>query len=361
MSQQLELGNRYPAGRLEWQVPPELRPILGGDVRRTMEPDGKNLKDKVIIVFEWIAIGTMLIAGFCFIFVGVSTLTSLAMGTSMMASTAGAVMSIRQRWRDGLFDWQADAIDGLAPSPWKPDRRGRVGARRAREDILGKGAEKLDCVFLGTRLANDTPSRGFSIAESRIEDLDALMNDPSIPPEERARKVLQLLAELTAVGLMTAVSIKASASEADALSKKPKYLKPDDPRANVPDDTIKKLTEPPKPGDPPIDLAGRPAVEGDTKETPQHKTKMQTGVTQAPVSAPLKPTETDFAKLYKKDGHQWQIYKLNEYEIHLKDADNFEFHATCDEGASTSGSPPSLIPRRTLNSRPLSTNRTQTS
>ena len=69
--------------------------MVGGDVRRKMDTNGTNLTEEVIIVFQWIAIGTMLIAGFCFIFVAVPTLTSLAMGTSMLASTAAAVFSIR--------------------------------------------------------------------------------------------------------------------------------------------------------------------------------------------------------------------------------------------------------------------------
>ena len=322
-------GNGYPKGHVRFEVPPQVRAIIGGDVHRQMDTNGTTITEEIVIVFQWIAIGTMLIAGFCFIFVAVPTLTSLAMGTSMLASTAGAVFSVAQRWRDGLFDWKADAIDGLTilgnlvgAGAW---------ARGARVRILGKASAKLDCVFIGARVGSDA-AQGILIAESRLSDLDALMKDTSLPPEERARKILALLAELTALGLMTAVSFRASAKEAESLSEKLKHLKPDDPRATVPDDILNKLTKAPKPDDPIIDTTVPPIVEGHTKKTPQQKSRMQTGVAAAPLARTLAPKETDFAKAYRKDGHPWQEYKIGPDDIYLKDKDNFEFHATVTNG-----------------------------
>jgi hypothetical protein len=316
-------GNSYPAGHVQFEVPVELRPVVGGAARRQMDTNGTNLTQEVIIVFQWIAIGTMLIAGFCFIFVGVPTLTSLAMGTSMLASTGASVFSIQQRWRDGLFDWKADAIDGLTiignlvgAGAW---------ARGANVAMLGKGGAKVDFIFIGTRVATDA-AQGILIADEKFSQLDELMHNPSFTPDERARRMLLLFSELVTVGLMTAVSFRASALEADALSTKPKHL-PNDPRANVADDTLTKLTT----AGEKIDTTKPPIVEGHTKDGKQ-KSKVQTGVAPAPVAKILTAEETAFARTYPPDRHPWKKYKIETDEIHLIDKDDFEFHATCDAG-----------------------------
>jgi hypothetical protein len=316
-------NNSYPKGHVTFDVPVEVRGAVGGAARRQMETNGTNLTQEVVIIFQWIAIGAMLIAGFCFIFVGVPTLTSLAMGTSMLASTAASSISIVQRWRDGLFDWKADAIDGLniignlvGAGVW---------ARGANVAMLGKGGKTIDFVFVGTRVGSDA-AQGILIASMKFDDLDKLMKDPTYPPDERARRLLLLFTELTTLGLMTAVSFRASAREADALSTKPQHL-PNDPRANVPEETLAKLT---RPGER-IDTTKPPIVEGHTKDGKQ-KTTVQTGAHPAAPARILKPDETDFADLYKPGLHKWKKYKIEEDEIHLIDKDDFEFHAKCDGG-----------------------------
>ena len=65
------LENRYPAGHVTYDIPPELVPLVGGDTRRQMDTSGKNVTDRIISVLESIAIGGLLVAGFCFIFVAV--------------------------------------------------------------------------------------------------------------------------------------------------------------------------------------------------------------------------------------------------------------------------------------------------
>ena len=285
-------GNGYPEGDVRFEVPRAVRALVGGDVRRQMSTNGTNLTEEVVVVFQWIAIGTMMIAGFCVIFAAVPTLTSLAMGTSLLASTAGSVFSIAQRWREGLFDWRADAIDGLTivgnlvgAGAW---------ARGAGVRLLGAAGTKLDFVFVGARVGADAV-QGILIIESRIAELDALMKDPGLPPEERARKLLALLAELAAVGFMTAVSLKAFGREAQALNDRPKHL-PGDPRANVPDETLTALT---RRRGPPVDLTAPPIAEGHTARTGRQRSRVQIGVPPARART-LEPHETDFARDYPR-------------------------------------------------------------
>ena len=311
--------NRYPEGNVSFEIPPELRGIVVGPVRRQMDTNGKNFTDQLIIIFEWIAIGAMLVAGFCFIFVAIPALTSAAVATSMLASTAGAVFSISQRWRDGIFDWQADAIDGLSivgnlvgAGAW---------ARGARVKLLGQGAKKLDFVFLGARVATDA-AQGVLIAASRIDELDRLIKDPNFPPEERARKILAVLAELTALGMMTAISFRASAKEADNLTAKPKHLG-NDPRANIADDRLKELTDPQET----IDATKPPIAEGHTRDVEQ-KTTVNPSIKPAPKV--LGPEETAFAKAYPKDASKYKVRELTKYKIQLFDHDDFGIMAEVD-------------------------------
>jgi hypothetical protein len=149
------------------------------------------------------------------------------------------------------------------------------------------------------------------------------MKDPSYPPEERARKILALFAELTAVGLLTAVSFKASAKEATSLSAKPRYLK-DEPRVNVPEERLQELVTPDKPWDATVP----PVLEGHTKEIKQ-KTIVNTGIKPAPPKI-VGPQETEFAKRYPKDDSKWQTRRLEKYTVQLIDHEGFGVLAEVD-------------------------------
>jgi hypothetical protein len=314
-------GNRYPEGQVTFDVPAGLRQIVGGPASRQMDTDGKTVTDLMIGAFEWIAIGGMLVAGFCFVFVSIPALISASMATSVLASTAGAVFSVGQRWRAGIFDWRADAIDGLTVAG------NIVGAgawaRGARVRTLGDAGKTLDYVFIGARVAADA-AQGVLVAASRIDELDRLMKAPDLAPEERARKILALFAELVAVGLMTAVSFRASAKEADSLDKRPRHFA-DDPRSNTPGDRLDALTNPREV----VDTTQPPVAEGHTNEG-GHKTTLNTGVAPAPAGR-LGPKETEFAKFYP-GGRQWRKREIGTSEIELIDRDGFRFHAVCKKG-----------------------------
>ena len=305
------MSNRYPEGHVSYEIPPELRAILGNPARRDMDTSGKNLTDRVIDVFEWIAVGAMLVSGFCFIFVAIPALASAAFATSVVASTAGAVFSVGQRWRDGIFDWQADAVDGLTIVSNLIGTG--IWARGARLKVLGKGGQTIELVFLGARVTTDAV-QGVLIAASRIDEIDRLINDPNGPPDETARRLLALFAELAALGMMTAISFKAAAKESDNLKTKPKHLG-SDPRANVPDDKLKDLVDASKE----IDATKPPIAEGHTDDV-QHKTTVNTGVHPAP---PVAPEETSFARAYPDDKLRWRDREIEQYRIHLLDYDGF--------------------------------------
>ncbi|HKO48095.1 MAG TPA: hypothetical protein VJV79_10245 [Polyangiaceae bacterium] len=317
-------GNRYPEGHVSYDIPAELQGFMGSPARRQMTTDGKNTIDHWISVFEWIAIGGMLVAGFCFIFVAVPALTAGAMGASMLASTAGATLSIGQRWNDGIFDWTSDAMDGLTIVGNLVGAG--VWARGARVKAFTKGGQKLDFIFIGARVGTDA-AQGILLVETKFQEVDRLMHDTSFPPEERARKLLAVLAEVTALGLLTAVSFRTSAKELEALNTKPTHL-PNDPRASIPEERLKALVNPNEPK--PIDLTEPPIAEGHTKNGKQ-KTTVTTAVKPPPPKI-VKPSETGLAKKYAADGHPWRDRKITERLIYLEDKDGFVFKATCNDG-----------------------------
>jgi len=322
-----DLDNRYPAGHVSYEIPPELYPMVGGNKRRQMDTSGKTIADHVIEVLGWIAIGGLFVAGFCFIFVAVPMMTEAAVAASMLASTGAATLSIGQRWRDGIFDWKADAIDGITIAS------NIIGAgawvRGATVKALTSSGKTVDYVFIGARVGTDA-AQGILVAATSIDEIDAISKDPSLSPEERSRRLLALLAQLGATGLLTALSLRAAAKDADALKQKPDFLS-GDPRATVPDETLAHLVDP---HSPPIDTTKPPVAEGHTTKPPpenekkNHKTKARTPIRPAPVQ----PNETAFARAYPSDGHPWIDHTITGTRISLIDKDNFQFICQLEPG-----------------------------
>jgi hypothetical protein len=343
--------NRYPPGHVLYDLPPELASTLGGDRRREMKTNGKNLTDEVIDALAWIAVGGMLVSGIAFLFVPVAAVSSAAVAASLLASTGGAVLSIAQRRREGIFDWEADAIDGLTilgnlvgAGTW---------ARGARVLAFGKGGKIVDYVFIGTRVGIDG-LQGMLVAHARAEELLLLAEDPEIPPEDRARRTLGLLADLATLGLMTVVSIRAGKREAEVLGKKPKQLagrdlplpgppgppqKPDTTKPNQPgatsesapkdarlhsvDEKLNALTA----QDGRVDLTGNPVSEG-TAGKGRQETRTTTPLHHLDS---VKPEETVFAREYSADKHKWKRRIISEERLLLEDEHGFIFKANCNK------------------------------
>jgi hypothetical protein len=323
-----DADNRYPAGHVSYEIPPELYPLVGGNKRRQMDTSGKTITDRVIDVLGWIAVGTLFVAGFCFIFVGVPLIVDAAIAASMLAGTGAATLSIGQRWRAGIFDWKADAIDGLTIAS------NIIGAgawaRGALVKTLTSEGKAVDYIFIGARVGADG-AQGVLIAATSFDEIDKVSKDPSLSPEERSRRLLALIAQLGTTGLLTALSIRAAAKDADALKQEPKYLS-NDPRSSVPDEKLAKLVDPSQT----IDTTKPPVVEGHTTEPPpnpdkkNHKTQSRTPVRPAPRK--LNPDETAFAKKYPRDGHPWREHVIADDEINLVDKDGFVFNCHLESG-----------------------------
>jgi hypothetical protein len=313
------LDNRYPEGHVTFDIPKDLYPFVGGDQRRQMDTSGKNITDRIISVLGWIAVGGLFVAGFCFMFVAVPAAMDLALAASMVTSTAASAISIGQRWRDGIFDWKADAIDGLTIAA------GIIGAGAwARGNIVktvASGGKTIDRIFIGTRVGGDA-LQGVLVTSTGFDQLDAIKKDTSLTPEERSHRIIVVIGTLAAAGFLTVISLKASGKAADNLNEQPNHL-PNDPRASVPEEKLQQITNP---DGPPMEIGERQIGEGDTTASNEHKTSANTPIEKPPV--PLKPDETDLAKRYPADGHPWREHEITDNKIVLVDKDFFQFKCT---------------------------------
>jgi hypothetical protein len=312
-------GNRYPPGRLVYELP---APAFSRAQRAHLETDGKSLGDEIRGVFEWVAIGGLLVAGALLLFTPVPALAAGALGTSVFSSAAAGAISIGQRWRAGLFDLRQDAIDGLTILGALFAGAG-AWARGARVLLRGSSGQTLTRVFIGAQIGADLV-QGVLVAEESLREWDELVEDPELLPEERARKLLALFHKLAAAGLLTYLSLRGSAGELQALNDRPRHV-PSQGSTRPSGEKLADLTDPTAT----VDTTRPPEVEGHTSER-AHTTRLRTGVADAPKV--LGPQETEFARFYSEEKHPWERRVIDRQQIILEDQRGFVFRANCEDG-----------------------------
>jgi hypothetical protein len=311
-------GNRYPVGLVTCDIPAAAR---GRARRHQMETDGKTFGDEVVGVLEWVALGAVMVAGVVLLFTPVAPLGHAALGVSLVSSTGAAVIAVSQRWREGIFDPRADAIDGLTVLGGLLAAGGAAWARGAR--VRGLFADGADRIFIGARIGTDLV-QGILVADSHLDELRALTDDPDLVPEERARKLLVLFQALAAGTLLTYFSLRASARDLANLDKQARHLTTDD-RARSIRDKLSALTDP----DETLDPSRPPVVDGHTRDGTHHA-RAAAGTAHHPKV--VSPNDTELAKKYPEHLHPWIDWEISGTEILLWDRDRFIFKASCIEG-----------------------------
>jgi len=331
-------SNRYPKGHVTYELPAELQSLLGGPARRQMDTNGKNLNEEIVEVLGWITVGAMVVSGACALFTTVRSLGARLFAAALVSSTGGAVLSIAERRHQGVFDWRADVVDGLTivgnvvgAGAW---------ARGARVKALDQFGKKADYIFLGTRVGTDSAT-GVLVAEEHFQRLDAIGKDPDLLPEERARQLLSVMSELTALGMMTYFSMKATGRELDHLETKVAHLT--EQQVSSPDQlksTKERLdTLVDKQGklnfvDPPVSEGhtSKPQTAVDARaKAGRHKTTVKVVEVHTPPPRVLDAEETDLAKAFLDDG-TWKTRRFSKSDIILLDQDGYRFYATCENG-----------------------------
>jgi hypothetical protein len=273
-------------------------------------------------VFEWVAVGGLVVAGALLLFTPVPALAAGALGASVFSSAAASAISIGQRWRAGLFDVRQDAIDGLTilgalfagAAAW---------SRGARVLLRGPSGQTLTRVFIGAQVGADLV-QGVLVAQECLAEWNELVEDPEILPEDRARKLLALFHRLGAAGLLTYLSLRGSAADREILNDRPRHVPSEGP-ARPPGEKLSALTDPTAT----LDTTEPPVAEGHTKEK-AHTTRLRTGIAEHPNI--VGPEETEFAKFYSYEAYPWRFRAIADDEVYLVDNKNLMFHAACHDG-----------------------------
>jgi hypothetical protein len=311
--------NRYPPGLVTYELPAS---AFGTALRRQFATDGKTLGDEIRGVFEWVAVGGLVVAGALLLFTGVPALAAGALGTSVFSSTAAATISIGQRWRAGIFDTRQDLIDGLTIIGALFAGAG-AWTRGARVLLRAESGETLRRVFIGAQVATDLV-QGVLVAEESLADWTALVDEPELLPEERAQKLLALFRKLAATGLLTYLSLRGASSELEALNERPRHVASEG-QARPPGEKLRALTDPAAT----VDTTQPPVAEGHTSAGKQ---KTQVRLTVAEHPRVVGPEETEFATFYERRKHRWRERDITSTRICLRDRKNLVFEAECENG-----------------------------
>jgi hypothetical protein len=323
-------GNRYPAGHLTCDIP---RTALGRrrQLRHEMETDGKTFGDEVRGVLEWIAVGGMVVAGVVLLFTPFQPVAAGALAVSVLSSTGAATIAIYDRHSQGIFDWRADVIDGLT-IVGNLFAAGAAGAaprwlRGAR--VRGMFEDGADRIFFGALIGVDL-IQGILVADSLADELEALTKDGELSPEERHRKLMELLRSGAAATAITYISLRASVRAMANRDRKASAFTGDD-RTRPIDEKLADLPNPDR-GTPDraIDVSRPPAAEGHT-DKPQHATRGETGGSHH--AKLISPAETELATSYPRDSHPWRKHYIDDSLIELVDKDGFTFKAECTDGS----------------------------
>ena len=308
-------GNRYPRGVVLFDVEASQ---YGPHVVEQFDSDGGNAVDSVAKFFEYVGFGTAILAGVITLLApeptGASKVVSGLIWTSILSSTAGAVINIGQRHAEGFGNWRDDAFDVLTIVGNAFGAGGMVWRRGAQMTIRTVEGKVFKGCLLG-QLGTDAV-QGVLISEDGYESYQRIMDDESLTPEQRTNKLLELFRGLAVAGTMTAISMTATKMDLDNLGKG---------RTNGRFEDLKDPTKR-------LDITEDVKVAGKTQEKEVRVTAQDEQLAKesprlrAPgVSHPVVPEETAFAKRYKADDPNLKKRRLTPDGISLEDVDGFSF------------------------------------
>jgi hypothetical protein len=259
--------NRFPPGTIRFRVP---RTVLNEPISTyyEFETDGASTWDSIIGALGIIALTTGVIAmGVATLGLGVpaATAASIAAYATLTSGVAGAgaeIISIAQRRAEGTSNLKDDMLSALgivsavfsAPAQvWKRGMTVVLGAER--------GVKAGEYIFLGAtgaRMTADTV-QGVFVAASKIDELETIMKDPLLLPEERERKLMLTLATLGGQSLLTAVSVKSGTHEIEAVMQERRIARAKAKAASAPPDISTTTTV--------VDTTKMPVTESHTTVT----------------------------------------------------------------------------------------------
>ncbi|RMF18860.1 MAG: hypothetical protein D6758_03325 [Gammaproteobacteria bacterium] len=271
---QWEENARYDEGYIAWQF--NARDV-GGPVSVTQgrfETDGATVWDTLSSVTGWASVGLALggLALSALIPPAAPAVTAMVWGSIFTGATA-SVVNLAQNYNEGYRDWRSNGLDVLSLVSLGA---AGVWARGAKIALTGGQTAMRNAGMFGQLTADGW--QGVIMADDLLDEWEAVNADPSLSPDERLDKLVQLARNAVLAGTLLSLSFKGTARDLKALKAgefDPAHLKRlNDPKAHLTEadaqpvrqlkagETEKTLTLQPHPEEP--DALVREKVEPET-------------------------------------------------------------------------------------------------
>ncbi len=312
----LRIGNRYPKGTVSYTIPAGF--CSKTEISGTFATSGSTWWDDVDEFLGWVGIFSLIVVGIITLIAPVpgSQLASFAIWAGVAGAIAGAAQGaihLAEQYQDDFNrDWKDEAIDVLSiagclfgvGTSWARGAaiKGLIPLRTARGIFYGSiGVDVLT---------------GVVIADAHVTEMESLMNNSSISPDQKLKRLMMLFAQLAGQSALLVVNVKANAKElAHFNSPQPK------PPAGNPDPTpaerLKKFADPSNE----IDVSQAPKINGHTDEG-QHTTIIRDDPYRSPIieaeppQPPAPPSRRTLEEALK-DKKAWWDNIVTETKIEL--------------------------------------------
>ncbi len=254
-------NNRYPTGGIVLSIP-AVRDLPA--ITENFETDGDAFWDDVSTFFDWFGLAAAVVAGVVTLVAPVpgSRIVSAAIWTSILSSSAAAVVNIGTRIDEGFSNWRANAFDTLTIVGNLFGVGGLVWSRGA--TVLVNTEKGLVKAAIIGQFGTDA-IQGVLLADEFVQQFKDIESNPNLTPRERSSQLLELFRSAAVSGTLLYFSVKATKADLENLSARGTSVD-----ATTPEERLLQLSDP----DVEVDLTKLPVSEG-SAAADTHTTKVQ--------------------------------------------------------------------------------------
>jgi hypothetical protein len=207
--------NRYPNGVIRYKTPAVFNVP---EIEDKFDTDGSAFWDSVSSFFGWIGLGAAVVAGVVTMVAPVpgSQVVSALIWTSIFSSSAAAVINIGTRVDEGFSSWSANAFDVLTIVGNLFGATGALWSRGA--NALIKVGDKTAKFAIYGSIAT-TGIQGVMISVDLADEIDQIMADPNLTPQERTNRLVAVLSRGLASGVLLYATVRSSKTDLANLNK----------------------------------------------------------------------------------------------------------------------------------------------
>ena len=255
-------GNRYPTGGITFELPKfrDDLPVIKGN----FETDGDSFWGSVSTFLGFAGLAAAAVAGIVTLIAPVpgSRIVSAAIWTSILSSSAAAVINVGTRVDEGFSSWKANAFDILTIVGNLFGVGGIVWSRGANVVVNTEKGLLKGCLIgqIGTDAV-----QGVILGIEFVEDFKKIESNPNLTPRERTKKLLELFRSAALSGALFYFSVKGTKMDLDNLN-----LRSTGTDKSTPKERLEKLAQ----RDVDVDMTTKPVVQG-SAAAKTHKTKVQ--------------------------------------------------------------------------------------